>query len=148
MPKRFATSRHRDSAIMSHDQSILFGIIAYHGPFDSCLIADDCTLPCLAIFQEKSEFSCDSSRANDGSLIKPLRRPLMMIFRNVDSRDVFGIIKQLYTHNDKRKHLLQEKCTEHLMVCYHNYNAHFVRLLGRYLQVFANIDIFGCTYIY
>jgi len=83
----------------------------------------------LQFFKKNREFSCDSSRANDGSLIKPLRRSLMMILRNVESRDVFGITKQLCTHNDKRKHLLWRKtCTKHLMVCCHNYNAYFVRL--------------------
>ncbi|XP_011873893.1 PREDICTED: uncharacterized protein LOC105565372 [Vollenhovia emeryi] len=58
---------------------------------------------------KNGKFSCDSSRANDESLIKPLRRPLTMILRNVESRDVFGITKQLCTHNDKRKRLLQGK---------------------------------------
>lgn len=53
VPKYFVKSRHYDDVIMSHDQSILFGIIAYHGAFDSCLITNDSTLSCRAIFQEK-----------------------------------------------------------------------------------------------
>lgn len=54
VPKYFVKSRHRDDVIMSDAQSILFGIIAYHDAFDSYLIADDSTLSCRAIFQEKS----------------------------------------------------------------------------------------------
>lgn len=87
---------------------------------------DDSTLivPCN-FFRKNHKFSCDSSRANDKSLIKPL----MMILQDVESRDVFGITKQLCTHNDKWKRLLQGKtCTEHLVVCCHNYNNYFVRL--------------------
>lgn len=78
VPKYSVKSRYRDNVIMSHNQSILFSIIAYHVR----LISSRMTPHYLAVqFSRKSrEFSCDSSSANDGSLIKSLRRPSMMIF--------------------------------------------------------------------
>lgn len=58
VPKYFVKSRHRDNAIVSHDQSILFGIIMYHGPTHIC-ISSRMTLRYLAVqFSRKSrEFS-------------------------------------------------------------------------------------------